>query len=134
MYAKIWMVIVYGECWVNVGVKGCKKKFITLPCILLCVTIYNFCMRLFEDKLKHYCCFTYLSTKHALVLVWIWMTMCPLLSCVRTDLNCLTCCPGNSLPVPIVPRVSPTYHYNIPCLVTCAVHKYRNCLVVYVAV
>ena len=25
VYARIWMVSVNGECWVNVGVKGCPK-------------------------------------------------------------------------------------------------------------
>ena len=46
VYARIWMVIV------NVGVKGCQNYFVTLPCKLLCVTIYNFCIRLFENELK----------------------------------------------------------------------------------
>ena len=35
-----------------------KKCFVTLPCKLLCVTIYNFCIRLFKNKLK-------LKLKHA---------------------------------------------------------------------
>jgi len=48
------MVIVYGECWVNVGVKGCqiKKKIVTLPCKLLCVTIYNFVYVFLKIKLN----------------------------------------------------------------------------------
>jgi len=50
VFARIWMMIVHGECWVNVGVKSCP--FVTLPCKLLCVAKYNFCIRLFENKLK----------------------------------------------------------------------------------
>ena len=46
------MVSVYGECWTNVGVKGCQR-FVTLSCKLLCLTIYNFCIRLFENIHKH---------------------------------------------------------------------------------
>jgi len=49
------MVIVYGECWVNVVVKGCqiKKKLfchVTLQ-IIMCDNI-QICIRLFENKTK----------------------------------------------------------------------------------
>ena len=52
------MVSVYGECWVNVGVKGCpkidkKNKIfcqVTLQ-IIMCDNI-QLCIRLFENKLK----------------------------------------------------------------------------------
>ena len=46
-----------GECvWRMLGECRCErlpeKSFVTLPCKLLCLTIYNFCIRLFENKLK----------------------------------------------------------------------------------
>ena len=49
MYARIWLLSVYIECWVNVSMVvweiTCLSRYL---CKLLCVTIYNICISLFE--------------------------------------------------------------------------------------
>jgi len=48
------MVSVYGECWVNVSVKGCQKNKMFCHVILQIIMCDNIqlCIRLFENKLK----------------------------------------------------------------------------------
>ena len=60
------MFSVYGECRVNVGVVDFETTTPCLShylCILVCMTIYNFCTSLFENKrftlyLGYSCCST----------------------------------------------------------------------------